>query len=82
MLTQLASTVVGCPSGTEMRSIIRGGVFLQETTTSEFTDATVAAGQTYQCAIAARDYHLNDSTQTSFSVRAPPANRSIPSRAT
>ena len=42
-----------------MRSIIRGGVFLLETTTSEFTDATVAAGQTYQCAIAARDYHLN-----------------------
>jgi hypothetical protein len=60
--------------------IYRGGAFLQETTTAEFTDATVAPGQTYQYAIAARDYHLNDSTQTSFSVTTPPAGSVKPRR--
>jgi hypothetical protein len=60
--------------------IYRDSQFLLETGATEWTDATVAPGTTYQYTIVARDYHLNDSTQTTFSVTTPPSDAVDPRR--
>jgi hypothetical protein len=60
--------------------IYRNGVFLQESPSAEFTDDTVSPATTYTYGIVARDYHLNDSSQTTFSVTTAPANTIEPRR--
>jgi hypothetical protein len=60
--------------------VYRGGVLIGETGGPEFTDDGVSPGQTYQYAVVARDYHLNDSSQTTFSVATPPSGTVDPRR--
>ncbi len=60
--------------------IYRDGVFLQESPSAEFTDDTVSPSTTYTYGIIARDFHLNDSSQTTFQVTTPPADAIEPRR--
>ncbi len=54
--------------------IYRNGQFYEETASAEFTDEAVSPSTTYTYGIVARDYHRNDSTQTTFTVTTPPSD--------
>ncbi|MBM3813371.1 MAG: hypothetical protein FJW20_17235, partial [Acidimicrobiia bacterium] len=70
------------PNGIGVRAyrIRRNGVTIGEVHGAAFTDLSLAPSTTYTYTITTRDWHRNQSTETSFQITTPPASHKDPRR--